>query len=80
VTELEEFLRRVVRGLDDAEIPYMIVGSVAGSAHGNPRSTNDLDIVISPTLLQLAQVIADFQKDLYADLLSAQQAIRRCSM
>jgi hypothetical protein len=80
VTELEEFLRRIIQGLDAAEIPYMVVGSVASSAHGNPRSTYDVDVVIAPTPLQLTTVVRSYQQDLYADLNSAQQAMTNQSM
>jgi hypothetical protein len=80
VTELQEFLRRVITGLDVTEIPYMLVGSVASSAHGNPRSTYDLDIVIAPTAMQLSSVVSEFQKDLYADVASAEQAMANRSM
>ena len=80
MTELQEFLRHIVRELHAAEIPYMIVGSVASSAHGNPRSTHDVDVVIAPSSSQLADVIQRYQKDLYADLGSAQQAMANRSM
>ncbi len=40
-------LRLVVKNLETAQIPYMIVGSVAGSIYGEPRLTNDLDIVLA---------------------------------
>jgi hypothetical protein len=34
--------------LEAAKIPYFVSGSFASSAHGLPRSTNDIDIVIAP--------------------------------
>jgi hypothetical protein len=80
VTELEEFLRRVVSDIESAEIPYMVVGSVAAAAHGNPRSTHDVDIVIAPSTQQLTIVVQRFQYDLYADLTSAQSAMSTSSM
>jgi hypothetical protein len=45
----EALLRTVVAALDEAGIPHMLVGSHASMAHGAPRSTNDIDIVIDPT-------------------------------
>ena len=33
--------------LNAADIPYYITGGVAAIAHGEPRATIDLDIVIS---------------------------------
>lgn len=41
-------LERLRAALDAANIPYFVSGSFASSAHGVPRSTNDIDIVIAP--------------------------------
>jgi len=40
-----EVTARVVAILENLEIPYFVVGSLASSAHGIPRSTQDIDIV-----------------------------------
>jgi hypothetical protein len=45
---LTELLADMVRRLDDADVPYMVTGSVASAFHGEPRATRDLDIVIDP--------------------------------
>jgi hypothetical protein len=45
---LAELLGSIVGGLDDAGIPHMIAGSVASTFHGEPRSTQDVDLVIDP--------------------------------
>jgi hypothetical protein len=42
-------LAAIVRELDRAEIPHMLAGSFASSYHGDPRTTNDIDLVIDPT-------------------------------
>ena len=42
----QDFLKRVIRKLQDAGISYMISGSLGSSFHGKPRTTNDIDIVI----------------------------------
>ena len=42
----QELLIRVIQALDQAEIQYMITGSVASSLQGEPRSTHDIDLVI----------------------------------
>ena len=36
----------VTQKLEAAEIPYMIVGSVASMTYGEPRMTHDLDLVV----------------------------------
>lgn len=43
----EDFLGRLVAKLEDAGIPYMISGSLGSTLHGEPRATNDIDLVIS---------------------------------
>jgi hypothetical protein len=43
----------------------MLTGSVASSAHGTPRSTRDLDIVIAPTRAQLLALMQQFPSDRY---------------
>lgn len=36
----------VIRKLEEANIPYMVVGSIASMVYGEPRMTHDLDLVI----------------------------------
>lgn len=43
----QELLRRVVLVLNETEVPYMVTGSIASSLQGEPRSTHDIDIVIT---------------------------------
>ena len=52
-----EFLAAIVARLDAAEIPHMIAGSVASSHHGEPRSTQDIDLVVDPTREQLTRFV-----------------------
>lgn len=56
-----EFLAAIVARLDSAEIPHMIAGSVASSHHGEPRSTQDIDLVIDPTREQLTRFLAGLE-------------------
>jgi len=73
---LEDLLRRLVPILERVQVPYMLTGSVASSAHGMPRSTRDLDIVIAPTREQLQALIREFpSSDYYADEQQALQAL-----
>lgn len=39
-------LEAIARALEDANVPYLIVGGVAVNAHGYGRLTQDLDLVI----------------------------------
>ncbi|MEK6705234.1 MAG: nucleotidyl transferase AbiEii/AbiGii toxin family protein [Bdellovibrionota bacterium] len=44
-TGFESFLL-VIKKLESAGIPYMVVGSIASMAYGEPRLTHDMDLVI----------------------------------
>ena len=41
-----ELLQRLARILTDLGIPYLVTGSMATIAYGEPRFTNDIDVVI----------------------------------
>lgn len=72
---LEDLLARLAPTLERAQVPYMVTGSIASSAHGTPRSTRDLDIVIAPTRAQLLALLQQFPDSLYyADEEQALQA------
>jgi len=73
---LEILLCRLNTIFERAHMAYMLTGSVASSAHGLPRSTRDLDIVISPTIEQLRALIREFSSSqYYADEDQALQAL-----
>ena len=42
----QQFFERVVAALESLEIPYMITGSVGAMLYGEPRLTNDMDVVV----------------------------------
>jgi len=46
---LRDTLETVVSGLRDAGIDHMVAGSVASTMHGEPRSTQDVDLIIDPS-------------------------------
>lgn len=37
---------RIAEALDEADVPFLVVGGVAVAAHGYGRSTQDLDLVV----------------------------------
>ncbi len=47
--------------LNAANIPYYITGGVAAIAHGEPRATIDLDVVIAVDLTDLPTLAANFE-------------------
>jgi hypothetical protein len=77
-----ELLRRLVAALDGANVPFMIAGSFASTAHGLPRATQDLDIVIDPpNPAALEALLGCFPADeYYVDSDTARDALRRRAM
>jgi len=63
VAEVFEKLRAA---LEAAKVPYFVTGSFASSAHGVPRSTNDIDIVIAAEPQQLRALLAQFPESEFA--------------
>lgn len=58
-----DLLRHIVVLLEQLQIPYMIVGSFASSAYGEPRFTHDIDIVIDASPEQIASLIDHLPPD-----------------
>jgi hypothetical protein len=76
-----QVFQEVVRALDRASIPYMVVGSFASNLYGTGRGTQDIDLVISASPAQLPSLLSFFPKtDYYFDLDTAVEAARRKSM
>lgn len=73
-----ELLAYIAERLDSAGIPYMVVGSVAGSFHGEPRTTIDIDIVIDPTAEKLRAFVDSLPASaFYVDEDAATEAFTR---
>jgi hypothetical protein len=60
-----DLLAEMAQRLEAAGIPYMVVGSLAGSFHGHPRTTADIDIVIDPSAAALRAFIEGLPADDY---------------
>lgn len=60
---LRDLLELVAGALEGAGIPYMVVGSLASTFHGEPRATQDVDIVIDPQPDQLAALLRSFDAE-----------------
>jgi hypothetical protein len=74
--EQAELLTYVVRALDERAIPYLIVGSIASMAYGEPRLTRDIDIVVDLQLEHVESLCTAFPADeFYVSLPAARQAV-----
>ena len=73
---LAALLAGTVAHLEQADVPYMITGSVASSYHGEPRATRDLDIVIDPDPAGIARLVEEIRAaGLYVDRDAALRAL-----
>jgi hypothetical protein len=81
-TGLQNLLVRLVSLLDGANIPFMIAGSFASTAHGMPRTTQDVDVVIDPaTRADLDAFVSSMARDeYYVDADAARDAFAGRSM
>lgn len=76
MTQLE-LLRYVVETLEKLGLPYMLVGSFASTAYGEPRFTQDIDIVCDLPLSKVDEFQRAFPDDsFYLNHQSVIEAIR----
>jgi hypothetical protein len=75
-----EFVIQVLETLEKAGIPFMVTGSHGSSLHGQPRATQDLDVVIDPTAEQLEQLLTKLRDRYYVSSDAARDAFRRRSL
>jgi hypothetical protein len=60
-----DLLARMTGLLEAAGIPYMLTGSFASTLFGAPRTTQDIDIVIEPTLGTLEKLLHTLSESEY---------------
>jgi hypothetical protein len=76
-SELAVTLRALAAALDAAGVTWAIGGSLASAAHGEPRATNDVDVVALLDERSARAVVADLVPIFYADVEVAIDAVRR---
>jgi len=69
----QEFLQEIVGRLQQNGLPYMVTGSLASGAYGEPRNTYDTDIVVDASWPALAEFVRAFDE---ADFYVSQDAAR----
>ncbi len=75
-----EFIQEIVCRLDRAGLPYMVVGSVAGTAYGEGRTTLDTDIVVDAPWEPVQRFVRGFGPDYYVSEDAARDAWERRRM
>lgn len=74
---LERVMRAVATRCQELGLRYFVTGSMASTSWGEPRFTQDVDIVVELPVAKAAAFCAAFpQPDWYADGLSARDAAR----
>ena len=61
--EQPDILRLVIDVLERIGMPYMVVGSIASMTYGEPRLTQDIDVVGPADPAQLKQLCDAFPPD-----------------
>lgn len=71
-----ELLRKVIQALENADIQYMVSGSIVSSLQGEPRSTHDIDLVVVIERSMVDELARAFHEpDFYLDKESIFRAI-----
>jgi len=58
---IEDHLK-LYKYLKEKEVEYILIGGVAAIAYGVPRTTNDIDIFVKPTLKNCEKLLDAFKK------------------
>jgi hypothetical protein len=76
--EQVDLLRHTIAILERLAVPYMLVGSFASSAYGEPRLTQDIDIVLDLPAAQIPALCAAFPApDFYVSESAVREAVQR---
>ncbi len=78
--EQKKFLEKLISVIESTGIPYVVCGSLSSSFHGQPRATNDADIIIAPTRDQLDKLLRSLEAGYYVSSEAAFEAMKIRSM
>jgi hypothetical protein len=74
--EPSELLERVARTFEALSIPYLVTGSMATIIYGEPRFTNDIDVVVRLRHWQVDALCAAFPgEEFYVSPETAREAV-----
>lgn len=73
--EQPHLVRRVINTLETQQFAYMLVGSLASGVYGEPRLTQDIDVVVALPVASVDALCAAFPApEFYVSLPTARQA------
>jgi hypothetical protein len=77
---IASLLQEVSLALDNAEIPYMVSGSMALTLYTIPRMTRDIDIVVELQIEDIEKFYQIFVGHSYIDKLTIEEEVKRRGM
>jgi hypothetical protein len=77
---IDKLLHRITKALDDADIPFMVSGSMALIVYTIPRMTRDIDIVIELKQEDIGRFCDIFKEGFYIDILTVEEEVKRRGM
>lgn len=80
MNEQQSVLDQVAHCLDDADIPYMLSGSLAMNYYAKPRMTRDVDLVLEVMVADLPRLGEKLGSGYYFDEDAAKSAIEHQTM
>ncbi len=73
-------LEEIIKKLESSSIPYMLTGSIVSSLQGVPRSTHDIDLIISISEKDIEKIASNFsKKDFYYNEETIKDAVHKKS-
>ena len=74
------FVQLIAERLTSVGIEYMLTGSMAMAAYGNPRMTRDVDVVIECSEKDADPIVRLFEKECYINRDAVVEAVANRSM
>src|SRR5262245_41941674 len=76
--EQSDLLRKVAATLDKLRVPYAVVGSIASTIYGEPRLTNDIDVVLDLSPRNVDAFCAEFPSpEFYVSRAAVESAVQK---
>jgi hypothetical protein len=76
--ELSDLLRHIATVFEQLGVPYLITGSTATIAYGDPRFTNDIDVVVDLPATKIDELLLSFpDTEFYVSRSAVEAAVAR---
>jgi hypothetical protein len=75
--ELRATLERVAQAFDGLRVVWAVGGSFASTVHGEPRASNDLDVIANLRLAHVSAFVSALGSEFYADEVAIREAVAK---